>query len=418
MKPSTLLPLLSVPGTDSDVNLVTTRVGSDQEPCDGWLEDSDGRIVAMLDNFRFDFQRLRHIDEAERRTAIEIGPQMAMKPQCTSIEPNDSALYYSGDWFNLGNGDYLKGCQGDNTNCSVSMVTECSRIEIVFHSHAWSGFAQIMVNRILHSCVDLFCESVSLPYKVTIDNPSCQTLNIVISPTGRANPLARGRQLIIEGVRFLKTDHLVLAHYQAPKFTNRGGQFRPRLMTLIEEQESYLGRPPILLDVGGGKRSLGLTNYINLEYSPYSEPTLLGDGQLLPFKTGCIDLVYSAAVLEHVRAPHLVGREIHRVLRSGGKGLINSAFMQPVHSEGQHFFNLTQWGMKEVLSSFDEVEVSWEGAMSDTLIWMLNVSGAAAKAPPEEVAAFKTIVKSFDQYITYDRLMYVASGVWGEVRKN
>ena len=86
--------------------------------------------------------------------------------------------------------------------------------------------------------------------------------------------------------------------------------------------------------------------YINLDYSDYAEPDLIGDATQLPLRDGVVDAVYSSGVFEHLRDPLGAGAEVARVLKPGGKAVIDWAFMQPIHAEGLHFYNATPWGVE------------------------------------------------------------------------
>jgi len=75
----------------------------------------------------------------------------------------------------------------------------------------------------------------------------------------------------------------------------------------------------------------------------------LSDAHNLPIMDHSIDLVYCAAVTEHLAAPHLVVQEIFRVLKSGGFFLGNCSFMEPWHDES--FFHISPNGAVELLMS-------------------------------------------------------------------
>ena len=50
---------------------------------------------------------------------------------------------------------------------------------------------------------------------------------------------------------------------------------------------------------------------------------LIGDAQRLPLPAGCVDVVHSSNVLEHVRVPTTMLAELVRVLRAGGVGYLS-----------------------------------------------------------------------------------------------
>ncbi len=80
------------------------------------------------------------------------------------------------------------------------------------------------------------------------------------------------------------------------------------------------------------------------------------DGVSIPFGNGSFDLVYSSSVLEHVRHPEPLLREVTRVLRPGGIFLGSVSFLEPYHSYS--IFNFTPYGLQTVLRDAG-LEVRW-----------------------------------------------------------
>jgi SAM-dependent methyltransferase len=80
----------------------------------------------------------------------------------------------------------------------------------------------------------------------------------------------------------------------------------------------------------------------------------------LPFKDNAFDAVISQAVFEHVRNPFLMAREVHRILKPGGIFYLTTAFMQPLHGDPSHYYNMTMNGLKDVLADFDIEEIGIE----------------------------------------------------------
>jgi SAM-dependent methyltransferase len=67
------------------------------------------------------------------------------------------------------------------------------------------------------------------------------------------------------------------------------------------------------------------------------------DGLHMPFENDCFDSVYCNQVLEHVRQPSDLLKEIHRVLRPGGSLIGATSQLEPYHSYS--LWNYTPYGL-------------------------------------------------------------------------
>jgi SAM-dependent methyltransferase len=110
-----------------------------------------------------------------------------------------------------------------------------------------------------------------------------------------------------------------------------------------------------VLNLGSG---LGLFDHlldnlqtINLDIDP-AKPNLdiIADAHCLPFKNKAFDIIYSIAVLEHVKKPWIVAEEIYRILQPGGFVVLELPFLNVVHDE-HDYFRFTDKGIR---SLFDE----------------------------------------------------------------
>lgn len=90
---------------------------------------------------------------------------------------------------------------------------------------------------------------------------------------------------------------------------------------------------------------------INLDIDP-TKPNVhfVADAHCLPFNDNFFDIVYSIAVLEHVKKPWIVAEEIWRVLRPGGYVVLELPFLNVIHDE-HDYFRFTDKGIR---SLFDE----------------------------------------------------------------
>ncbi len=117
----------------------------------------------------------------------------------------------------------------------------------------------------------------------------------------------------------------------------------------IEEIAAHPER--LCLDVGAGLRYGYAENVVNTEIYASISTDVLCVGEDMPFEDAQFDYVICAAVLEHTRRPWDVAREICRVLRPGGRILIDWPFLQGVHGYPHHYYNATPQGL---ISLFDE----------------------------------------------------------------
>lgn len=409
MHPSRLFNLLACPGTNQGLKLVVTEAAG-EEPFQGWVETGDGTIVGRLNKFRFEFVMYEPVLQAEKSSYVKNGTKKALVSKPIKTTACDPRIKWVGNYFEIK--EYLKGFHGNLTTEYFNFSSTAKHVTIALHSHGWSGGAQVYVDGMLFLELDLFNQETSLLKKVEIDNPDQKPIEIKVQPNGKCGAKALGRQVILEYIEEHFGEFEVPV-YTKPSVSNRGGEFRPRFYEILRQ----LPHDAVILDVGGGKRQLDDKRYINLEYSPYEEPDLLGDAMNLPFRDNVIDFVYSSAVLEHVRNPLKVGEEIFRVLKPGGRVYANSAFMQPVHSEGQHFFNATPYGIDLIFDKFRSRQVSWEIGFADTIRWMVNVVGVNGVVDQEKLDQFFDLADEISKNISYERGMYVASGVWVEAEK-
>jgi hypothetical protein len=409
MKPSELIARLARPGTDEPLE-IEAETASLGEPMDGWAVASNGQPVARLSRFKFDFNNVEQGRFFDFKRQHRLCRKARFEPKLRFVSPFDK-IRYEGPWEKLGG--LLMTCHGDDLSAKATILSSSRKVTLHLHAHGWSGCCRITRNG-LHVCdIDLFNRETALRRDVEVINDTTSEMVITIEPTGSANPGAHGRGVGIEGYSE-ESKLLELPRYAKQPPVNKGGEFHKDFFEALEQLPS----DGVALDVGGGKRQLADPRYLNLEYSAYVEPDLFGDALALPFRSNSIDLIYSAAVLEHVKDPLLAGREMYRVLKPGGLAIAGFAFMQPVHSEGQHFFNSTIWGAEQIFSGFEEKRAWAEGNFSSTVEWIADVLGIRAAAVAADWKTFEGILQRFDELIDPAKLHYAAAGIWVRARKS
>lgn len=110
----------------------------------------------------------------------------------------------------------------------------------------------------------------------------------------------------------------------------------------------------LVLDFGAGIQASDRVreNVLNLDGIQFPYVDVVNRFKTLPFRSNVFDAVISQAVFEHLADPFETAREIYRVVRPGGRVLIDTAFMQPYHGDPDHYFNMTQAGLREVMQGF------------------------------------------------------------------
>ena len=135
-----------------------------------------------------------------------------------------------------------------------------------------------------------------------------------------------------------------LIHVVSPVCSDR----RP-LKRFLESAEG------VVLNIGSGN-SPRQGGVVNVDMMDYENVDIVCDIHHLPFKDNSIDAVMSVAVLEHVREPAVVLKELHRVLKPGGRVFSVIPFMQPFHASPHDYQRYTLPGIEFLHRDFQKVE--------------------------------------------------------------
>lgn len=117
----------------------------------------------------------------------------------------------------------------------------------------------------------------------------------------------------------------------------------------------------MILDIGCGNRFLEKylkpsdNTYIGLDYPPThtkgytGRPDLFGDGQQLPFRPESFNTVIALDVLEHLPSPNQCIQEAARVLQVGGRLILQTPFLYPLHDMPYDFQRWTLPGLETMV---------------------------------------------------------------------
>ncbi len=157
------------------------------------------------------------------------------------------------------------------------------------------------------------------------------------------------------------------------KRTARG--LRQRLLRLIEPPVPFVLNPdePKNFPLGrwnlyiGGAGQL-VDGFVNVDLFAIPGVNVAADAAELPFPAGTFQRVECDAVLEHVRDPVQVMREIRRVLAPGGYAHLVTPFCHPFHEYPKDYRRFTLDGLKELAGPLEVVAEGWRTGPTATLL--------------------------------------------------
>ena len=403
-----LLAALACPLTNGPVEVLATALAGGAVK-EGAIFNRAGARVGRIANFQIDFVRLGEAEplEALRRQlqAGELPRRIDSAPEWRLVSHDSPEIAYSVALLRVEAEDMV----ALDADGGVIAFAASGPIELQLFAHPWSGVVDIAFGDQIRT-VDLYRPHLASPYSVALDlgpNPT----RVEIRLTGRHNNCAFGRQCLFGGYRQPTGATVPLRHVKRPKV--RGAPFG-------EEFYRLLGGVPtdgILLDVGGGNRQIDDPRYLNLDYADFVEPDLIADATRLPLRDASIDAVYSTGVFEHIADPLRAGAEVARVLKPGGRATVDWAFMQPIHSEGHHFYNATPWGVENAFKTLTTTRLSYATSFESLVRWGAEVSGLAGRVPASEIDAVCRTLARWDALIPEAKKAYMANGVWAEFEK-
>jgi GT2 family glycosyltransferase/glycosyltransferase involved in cell wall biosynthesis/SAM-dependent methyltransferase/uncharacterized protein YbaR (Trm112 family) len=145
----------------------------------------------------------------------------------------------------------------------------------------------------------------------------------------------------------------------------------------------------LVLNLSAGGSRERCENVVEVEYAIFRHTDIVTDAHELPFDDETFESVIVMNAFEHYREPHKVAAELHRVLKPGGRILIRTAFLQPLHERPWHFYNCTRYGLAEWFKAFetDVLHVSDNFCPNHSIAWLASESEAALRSDVSASAA-------------------------------
>jgi len=131
---------------------------------------------------------------------------------------------------------------------------------------------------------------------------------------------------------------------------NQAWRIRRQNIHLLDEVE-------LVLDVGSGNRPISrFKKLIRMDFDPAYTVDVCADAHYMPFASNKFDLVWMGGVLEHIRDPKTVIKNIYRILKDEKYIYIEIPFFQRMHGAPNDFQRFTIAGLEELCSQFTRIK--------------------------------------------------------------
>lgn len=146
-----------------------------------------------------------------------------------------------------------------------------------------------------------------------------------------------------------------------------------------------------VLDLGSGGSSYGkfFPNRVCVDIDPLRKPDIVADAQNLPFGDGEFSFVLCTEMLEHVKNPFDVEKEIGRVTSQGGTLVLSTRFVYPLHDTPHDYWRFTKYGLRELFKNWEIVELIPETKNFSSIAALLQ------RLSFQSVFRFNKIIKTF-----------------------
>lgn len=125
------------------------------------------------------------------------------------------------------------------------------------------------------------------------------------------------------------------------------------------------------LNLGSGPRIIA-PEVTNVDIYPYAGVAIVADITHVPLSDGEVSRIISDNVLEHVKDPKSVVKEMHRLLQTGGLAYIAVPFLYPFHSSPSDYQRFTKEGLHELFIDFEILEIGVRAGPFSALTVYLN----------------------------------------------
>lgn len=154
-------------------------------------------------------------------------------------------------------------------------------------------------------------------------------------------------------------------------------------------------------------------NRIGVDIESGQGVDVTADAHQLPFEDEKFDVILCMEVLEHLHTPHVAISEMKRVLKKGGKLILTTRFIFPIHNAPADYYRYTKYGLKNLFRDWEIISLVEEVGTKDTLAVLIQRIGFQANFKGGIIT--KAFVLFFARFITF--LPSLIKNEFGDIRK-
>lgn len=156
---------------------------------------------------------------------------------------------------------------------------------------------------------------------------------------------------------------------------------RQGLYEFLNPQFSKIVSGEKVLTIGaGGEVNKLLNEYaqknqfttVSFDIAEKMNPDILGDICTHDFEGETFDTIVMSEVLEHLHSPHLGVENVYKALKPGGRFILTTPFIFPIHDRPYDYFRFTKYGLEFLLSEFEDVTIQERNSALESIdvLWL------------------------------------------------
>jgi SAM-dependent methyltransferase len=151
-----------------------------------------------------------------------------------------------------------------------------------------------------------------------------------------------------------------------------------------------------VLDLGCGNSPYAalFPNRLCLELRRRPGVGIVCDAHWLPFATGSFDLILSTEMLEHTLEPQRIIDEMRRVLRPGGRMLLTTRFIFPLHDVPGDYYRFSNYALTHLFRDWSSARIEAEATTLETIGVLLHRMAIQCEFKAQRVIRLALLVAS------------------------